>query len=144
VYKAHSKGDFDTLVELIERMITRGHNWSSKPPQSKDVFNPLFNAIENESVRSVERILTYATNSSQIEICEPIFGRSPLHIAVLKRNLQITQLLIEAGADPFRQDVYGKSARELLPFHMGESELEIDFQLDAWEQQRNEREFHAY
>ena len=62
---------------------------------------PLLDSVDQENVELVQEHIDYGTDLNESFIPEgfPFAGASALHLAVLKKNTEITTLLLGAGAD---------------------------------------------
>ena len=76
----------------------------------------LITAIDNENTESVKDLLDSGINPNKNPVPEgfPLAGAYPLHLAVVKGNKEIAQLLLDHGA---QIDVKAKNKDEATPLH---------------------------
>ena len=73
---------------------------------NKENENPLHLACENSQIHLIKSLLVSNTNINSMNTQ----GLSPLHVAVIKGNVEVTELLINEGADiELKDSQYGSS-----------------------------------
>lgn len=86
---------------------SRAENHLRRQPTSSNIVNPLFKmAVLSGSATAVRFHLQRGEHVNTTDAT----GRSPLILAVVKRNMEMCQLLLESGADPLLRDKTGNDA----------------------------------
>ena len=135
LYRAYSAGNFDTAAELISRLAKiPNFQWENILPVKHDYdcwFHiHVYSGMTNEICRELEESGEY----SHVNLKDKLFGNAPLHLAASHGLHEIVQLLILHNADPFVQDRYGRTPRELLPLRMNDTEIKIEAELKLYEE----------
>ncbi|XP_055858341.1 ankyrin-1-like isoform X2 [Episyrphus balteatus] len=108
-------------VEYVTEMLNRGSNVNAFDKQK---LTPLFCAVKNKNALIVELLLNKGAN-----FCGNKLGISPLHIAVDSGAIDITKILLKAGAlansvcDYFRREYYSEpgnilDSKKITPLHI--------------------------
>ena len=84
------------VIGLVAAMLLAAVACGPKPPGT-----PLLDAIDQENAEVVREHMEFGTDPNETFIPPgiPFEGASALHVAVLKENREIAQLLLDNGAD---------------------------------------------
>ena len=111
----------NTLPELVQMFLDRGVKVNE---QNKESEGPLHKACRVGNVPGTRLLLDYHADIDD----DNNFGRTALHIAIMRKNFELVKLLVEKGADVYRKDNKGwdcfmraadKGAVNILEFMLG-------------------------
>ena len=91
-----SNKEMPSSPEKRDKTSHSSHKSPSKSSKSHDQGNDIFSAISNKDIRSVEQIVA---NNPKVINERNQFNRTPLHFAVENEQLEMVQVLVDAGSD---------------------------------------------
>jgi glycerophosphodiester phosphodiesterase len=102
-----TKADF---VEIVRILVQAGVDINQADDQGETALHVAARFGHDECARIL--LAGSATHQCSTELPEKTYGWTPLLIAAVDGNLGVVELLIEAGADLYRQDSSGWNAKE--------------------------------
>jgi len=88
-------------INKLEKAIKSGEKVTEKTQRKA-----LFTAVESNHAEFLQSLIKFGVN---VNLHRPKDGFTPLHIAAGSYLPQITEILIEAGADPSKCDILGRT-----------------------------------
>ena len=115
--------------ELVKLFLDHGSNVNE---QNKESQGPLYVACLVGNIAGAQLLLEY---EADIDDDEDVFGRTALHAAVEASNKDLVKLIVEKGADVYRQN---KKGQDCLAQAADENEVEIlQYLLETWKSEES-------